>query len=346
MLELDDGRQKNARVIAVMNNKGGCGKTTTAMALGMYLARTGNSVLFCDNDPQSNLTQRLGISDDEMMDRRLNYLFKNAERKEDLTIIAKYPYLQRLHGNDEKPGTIGILPGSHFAEIEANALAKNLVQGNPDLGHRDISRYYKDRIHFYKSYYDYIVIDTAPALEGNILNVLALKSSDHIIYPIDGLEAALGLRGIMNWMSYETRNMDKRPNGLFVMVKYQRDTVNLSPGGIPDAKMRNTVYRTMKNIFGDLVCDNGVRELRSLRYAIPGFGGKTEFTRMSEEISMKIRDDDLPNIFEYVLQNGLMMRYEGELSKIKSVVQRRSPNFRTPRYLSTPINFNDQIEDA
>jgi len=332
--QLEEGHRANSKVISVMNNKGGCGKTTTAMALGMYLARTGNNVMFWDNDPQCNLTQRLGISDEKMVDRRMNLLYKNAQLNSDLSIVAIYPYLMRIKGSNAKPGNIGIMMGSHFSEIEAGTLSKTLIQGYPDIGHRDIHRYFRERVNFYRDYFDYIIIDTAPALEGNLLNHLTLTSSDNIIYPIDGIEAALGIKAIINWMSFNTEGQHPRPNGLFAMVKYQADTKDVSPANFPEGQLRNTVYRTMKNIFGEYVCDNGVKELRALRHAIPGFGSKTQFTRLSEEITMKIRDDKMMNLFEFVQQNGLMMKYEQELSQIKSKVQRRIPHFKEPRYIA------------
>lgn len=335
--KLSEQERAQTKVIALMNNKGGCGKTTTSLALGMYLARMGKNVLFWDSDPQSNLTQRLGLSDDKYKDRRLNFLFRNANatftNQAMLSLIIRYPYLYRLEGSTSKPGKIGLMAGSHHSEIDANSLESRLKTGFEDLAYRNIYRYFKDCVDFFRNYYDYIIIDTAPALEGNILNRLALRTANEIIYPIDGLEAALGVKGILSWMNEETGNQVK-PNGLFALVKYQMDTKNVASElpELPNIRVRNSVYRVLKDIFGEFVCDNGVRELRKLRAALPGFGGKTQYTELCREITNKLSQPNRANIFEYASRNGLFVDLQSKLASIEERLRIRRPKFRNPRY--------------
>ena len=326
-----------------MNNKGGCGKTTTAMALGMYLVRTGNNVLFWDNDPQSNLTQRLGLPDDQKKNERLHALFRYPEREPTFSLIAEYFYLQRMPKTTKEVGKIGIMPGSHYSESYADALKTQFKDFGrmfqEDVNYKSIFHFFNAHLDYYKKYYDYIVIDTAPALEGNILNQLAVKTTDEIIYPIDGLEGALGIRQILNWMDVQTATLEKQPNAIFAMVKYQTDTKNVSDPSDVYKYSRNAVFRILKEVYGDFVCDNGVKELRSLRHSakgVPGFGGKTQYTVLCAEIMKRMESSERQSIFEYSQENGAIRELEGKLATIAKKIRKRTPKFKPPKYNPRP----------
>jgi chromosome partitioning protein len=323
-------RRQEAKVIATMNNKGGCGKTTTAIALGMYLARTGKNVLFWDNDPQSNLSQRLALPNKAYKDRRLNILFASAGGELDLSMIVKYPYLIRLKGSDVKPGIIGLMGGSDYAEIEANALHAKLEKGYSEIGHNSITSYFQESVRFFKSYYDYILIDTAPAMEGNILNKLAVKTAEEIIYPIDGIEAALGVKAMLRWMAAETKENDVKPNGVFAMVKYQLASRNTS-SDLMAPQNHNTVHQAMKTTFNDFVCDHGVKESMRIRNLTAGFGGKTDYTALCAEIFSRI-NKPRARLFDYIQQDGVFNEFEKNLAEIQKRMLRHEPTFKTPRY--------------
>ena len=346
--ELEAERQKKAKVIAVMNNKGGCGKTTTAMALGMYLVRTGHNVLFWDGDPQSNLTQRLGIEDYVKIDR-MDSLFRSPELNKDISVIMRYKSLQRIPGlkKDISVGHVGIIPGGHMSESEADFLEQRFERFGrayrEQIGFQSSTHYVQSVLNNYFRYYDYVIMDTAPALEGNKLNTISVRTADEIIYPIDGIEAALGLRYVLNWMDTQTKTREPRPNGLFSMVKYQVDTKNVNFA--TDSKSRNTVFRIMKDIYGDFVCDHGVKELRSLRHSskgIPGFGGKTEYTDLCKEIFETILDQHRENIFDFTNRNGTIPKLEQALSIIAKSVQKRKPTMKSPQYQKV-VNGNATI---
>jgi len=338
MPELDSERQKKSKVIAVMNNKGGCGKTTTAMALGMYFARTGNNILFWDVDPQSNLTQRLGI-EDHINIERLDSLFREPDENKDISVIMEYPYLQRIHGTKEGVGIVGLVPGGHMSESEADFLEQRFNRFGRDyidkIGFRSSTHYVQSLLNNYLQYYDYIIMDTAPALEGNKLNTISVRTADEIIYPIDGIEAALGIKQILNWMDTQTKAREPQPNGLFAMVKYQIDTKNVNVS--IDQKSRNTVFRILKDVFKDFVCDNGVKELRSLRHStkgMPGFGGKTQYTELCSEIVDHITSPNRENIFEFIQRNGTIPALESELSVIAKTARKRKPKTKQPQYIA------------
>src|SRR6266404_62899 len=67
------------KIIAVLNQKGGVGKTTTCINLSAYLARSGHSVLICDIDPQGNSTSGLGIDKNKLSHTLYDVLFSRAE---------------------------------------------------------------------------------------------------------------------------------------------------------------------------------------------------------------------------------------------------------------------------
>jgi cellulose biosynthesis protein BcsQ len=236
---LPEHRIKKSKKIAVMNNKGGCGKTTTAISLGLHLARSGYNVLMWDSDPQSNLTQRLGISDEKFKGSRLNFFFRNADLEntdEELNkfgIVVRYPYFYRMPDSDIAPGDISIMPGSHMAEMEAESAVRRLKENRfYDPGKKDIFQFFRYGIQFYSNYFDYIIIDTAPAMEGNVLCQLAVRTADEIICPVDGVEAASGVKQLIQWLYNELTSDPSAnihlPNMLFAMMKYQDDTKNVA----------------------------------------------------------------------------------------------------------------------
>lgn len=348
MSELDSERKQKSKVIAVMNNKGGCGKTTTAMALGMYLVRTGHNVLFWDGDPQCNLTQRLGIEDHFKIER-MDSLFREPENKKDISVIMEYPYLQRIPGTKQGVGIVGLVPGGHMSESEADFLEQRFNRFGREyreqIGFMSTTHYVQDLYKFYLNYYDYIIVDTAPALEGNKLNTISVRTADELIYPIDGIEAALGIKQIINWMDTQTKTREPRPNGLFAMVKYQADTKNVDYS--TDTKSRNTVFKIMKDVFGDFVCDHGVKELRSLRHSvkgIPGFGGKTQYTELCKEIVLRLNSKMRENIFEYTNRNGTVPKLEAELTVVAKKVRKRKPKNKSPYYKPLENPVDEQVE--
>ncbi len=333
---LPQDRIDKSKIVALMNNKGGCGKTSTSIALGMYLVRTGHNVLFWDNDPQSNLTQRLGVQDDILLDKRINMLFKYADiagieqEQRKISIVVEYPYIYRLSDSIVKPGKVGLMAGSHDAENDANAADKNMAKKifSEDIN-KDIYKFFKDSVRFYSTYFDYIIIDTAPAIEGNILNKLAVRATDEIIVPVDGIEAALGMRNFLGWVASQTRDLNgSQPNVTFAMVKYQPDT-KLGPD--PKVRLRNSVFRIMKDAFGDYVCDNGVKESSRLRSVVSGFkGSKTDYYALSQEIFGKFQQPR-NNIFKQINANTFK-GFESQLMLLQSKIQEKTPAFKNPYY--------------
>lgn len=333
-------RAAKSKIIAVMNNKGGCGKTTLAIALGFHLARAGYNVLFWDNDPQRNLTQRIGVQDTSYPDRRMDSFFNKLGREGfeqehiKFPVIIHYPYFFRLPGSDKAPGKIGIMPGSAYAGIDANGVDEKLRR-NTELDHnqKDIHKHFKKALQFYQDYFDYIVIDTSPAMEGNLLGQLAVRVADEVVCPIDGIDAAMGVKGLAAWIDSETGSYagnETKPNMVFAMMKYQEDTKDLvDPAST--IKSQNAVYRGLKQVLGDFLCENGIKELPSLRNQVyGGFGRKTEFDDLCDEIAFKI-SMVRPNFFDH-WNSFVRGQLDSALTNIEKKALGKEPVFKNPYF--------------
>ena len=151
------------KVIAVTNQKGGVGKTTTTINLGVALARNNKKVLLIDFDPQSNLTIGLGFNPDEIQHTISELIDIKANNYS--YSIDKEKYILSSEGVDIIPSDI------RLSSIEIKLL--NVMNRESIL---------KNIIANLKSDYDYILIDCLPSL--GTLNINALVAADSVIIPV------------------------------------------------------------------------------------------------------------------------------------------------------------------
>ena len=147
-----------ARVIAIANQKGGVGKTTTAVNLGASLATSEQRTLIIDTDPQANATSALGFPKDPA--RRTLYQ----------TLILEEP-IER------------ILIDAHVEGLDLIPSDKNLVGAAVELVSMENREYrLKEAIRSVREKYEYVLIDCPPSLD--LLTVNALAAADSVLVPI------------------------------------------------------------------------------------------------------------------------------------------------------------------
>lgn len=161
------------RVISVVNQKGGVGKTTTTVNLGIGLAREGKKVLLIDADPQGSLTVSLGYVEPDELGITLATIMMDIINEGELSTEAGI-----LHHQEN----VDLLP----ANIELSAL--EVTMGNV-MSREMIMKEYIDTM---KSKYDYILIDCMPSL--GMITINALVSSDSVLIPVQA--AYLPVKGL------------------------------------------------------------------------------------------------------------------------------------------------------
>lgn len=166
-------RNGACQVIAVANQKGGVGKTTTVGNLGIGLARKGKKVLLIDADAQGSLTASLGFAEPDKLEDTLAAVMANVLN--DVETDAGYGILKHREGVDLLPGNIE-LSGLEVSLV--NAMSRELVM-----------RSYVEQV---KGGYDYILIDCMPSL--GMITINALACADSILIPVQA--AYLPVKGL------------------------------------------------------------------------------------------------------------------------------------------------------
>ena len=162
-----------SRIIAVANQKGGVGKTTTAINLAACLAEAGKKVLTIDLDPQGNMTSGLGVDKNEVENTVYELMLDECSVKESMTDTI-------VDGMKIIPSNVNLAG----AEIEL-------------LGINDKEYILKNAVDYIRDDYDFIVIDCPPSL--SMLTINAMTTADSVLVPIQCEYYALeGLSQLMH----------------------------------------------------------------------------------------------------------------------------------------------------
>ncbi len=195
-----------AKVIAVTNQKGGVGKTTTAVNLGVGLARQGKKVLLIDMDPQASLTLSLGFRKPDDLYPTVTDVMKDVVKNGEVT--QEFPVLENSEG-------VFLLP----ANIELSGMEVHLVN---EMSRELVLRSYVDSV---KDKYEYILIDCMPSL--GMLTLNALCDADSVMIPTQpeflsakGLEQLIGTIGRVR----KRMNPDLRIDGILLTMVDTRTT--------------------------------------------------------------------------------------------------------------------------
>jgi len=205
------------RIIAVANQKGGVGKTTTNVNLSTCLAQAGKRVLVADMDPQGNTTSGFGI-DKHNVAHSIYSLLSGEAYLEQVALDVGIEGLQLLPANIELSG----------AEIEL------IDQENREYRLRDIFSHAK-------YLYDYIFIDCPPSL--NLLTLNALCAADSILVPIQCEYYALeGLTQLMHTIDLVQRKLNPKLTIEGVVFTMYDSRTNLSSQVVEEVRGHLSAY--------------------------------------------------------------------------------------------------------
>ncbi len=227
----------NPRVVAVLNQKGGVGKTTTSVNITHALARMGHKVTVIDLDPQSHLAVALGVISklqtgiDQVMLGNCSLQSQLIQTRENLNLLVAGPRLQEFEQLHQG--------GAHRGDLLRNALSQGL----------------EDQ--------DFVFIDCPPS--SGILVANALFAADELLVPMTSDYLALqGLSHLMGTIKKFETVLNKRYRLQLVMSRY-----------IASRKLSQDVLSTIKKYFPGQILATPIRETAALAES-PSFG-KTIF---------------------------------------------------------------------
>ena len=223
------------KIIAVANQKGGVGKTTTAINLSTVLAKKGKKVLMIDADPQGNGTSGVGVDKDQQFSV-YDVLIEDIE-------IENTLQKTQVRNLDLCPSNINLAG----AEVQLVSMENREYK-------------LKEKVDKIKDKYDFIIIDCPPSL--GLITLNAFTASDSVLIPVQCEYYALeGLGQLLNTIELVKKRMNKslRVEGA-LLTMYDART-NLS----------NQVVKEVKNYFGDRVYKNVIPRNVKLSEA-PSYG--------------------------------------------------------------------------
>lgn len=210
------------KIISVTNQKGGVGKTTTAINLSACVAQAGRRVLLVDLDPQGNSTSGLGVTKRKEFPTSYDVLIGETPAQE----AIRPTMIETL---DVMPSRIGLAG----AEVELVTVASR--------EHR-----LKEALQPIKDRFDYIFIDCPPSL--GLLTLNALTASDSLLVPIQCEYYALeGLSQLMNTVKLVRRNLNAGLDIEGVVLTMFSSRLNLCVQVVEEVKkyFREKVYNTI-----------------------------------------------------------------------------------------------------
>jgi chromosome partitioning protein len=212
-------KQNNTKIISIVNQKGGVGKTTTTINASAVLATVGHKILAIDFDPQGNLSSGVGI--------------ENSARR-NKTI---YDILTKGAGIDTS------IIKTKVANLDVLTSDINLAAFEAEVGNLENREYYLDDIlKTLNTKYDYILIDCPPSL--GFLTINSLVASDHVIIPLQCEFFALeGLSNLLETLDRIKDNFNKKLSVLGVLLTMY-DKRN---------KLTEQVERDVRECLGSLV---------------------------------------------------------------------------------------------
>lgn len=217
-----------SRIIAVVNQKGGVGKTTTAMNLAAYLAEMGQFVLLVDMDPQGNATSGFGIERDKLQ----HGLYEALARQKAIHDIVHHTAHEGLR---VAPATQN-LAGANIELVDVERREFQLSDLIQEVAHA----------------YDYVIIDCPPSL--GLLTINSLVAADEILIPVQAEYYALeGLGQLLETINLVKEHIKPELNILGAVITMFDKRTRLSADVMdelykffPDNIFRSVIPRTVR----------------------------------------------------------------------------------------------------
>ena len=250
------------RIIAVVNQKGGCGKTTVSINLASALADTGQGVLLVDMDPQSHCAVGLAVPEEQIEQSIYDVLISTSRNEPIKLTEILWQISDRLE----------LAPAS----LDLSAFEQQMV----GIAERECCL--KDALNLIKNDYDYAVIDCPPAV--SLLTFNALRAATDVIVPVEtGYFALHGLSRQLETLSILCRRHSQQVNVRVLASMYDIRT-----------KMAREILAELRSHFADKMFktvvsfNTKIKEASSFGQPIseydPASRGHTDFCSLAEEV--------------------------------------------------------------
>ncbi len=178
------------KIISIVNQKGGVGKTTTAINLGIGLQKLNKKVLLVDLDSQANLTIGMGFDPEEISETIADMIFKKLN--DDSIKMDKHKYILNKEGVDILPSDMKL---SGVENLMINAMNRENIL--------------KNILEEISEDYDYVLIDCLPSL--GMLTINALTAANSVIIPVQAQFYSLkGMQQLMDTIAKIRRQINKK----------------------------------------------------------------------------------------------------------------------------------------
>lgn len=255
-----------AQIISIVNQKGGVGKTTTAVNLGAYLAHFGKFVLLVDMDPQANATSGLGIDHRNLEKGIYEAISGEASFR---NIVTNTP----VEGYKVAPATVS-LAGANVELV--------------NVDRREFRLY--DALLEARNDYDYIIIDCPPSL--GLLTINSLTAADHVFIPVQAEYYALeGLGQLLETIKLVQDNLKPDLKILGAVI-----TMFDSRVGLSDAILKELYQYFPNKIFRSVIPRN-VRLAEAPSHGLPilHYDNKSKGAKAYERLARELLETNFKN---------------------------------------------------